>query len=117
MYDLFENCFDFLIICSTSLKKYSDLFDFFEKKTLFDIFLILYDLCFDILDCFDLHPNQYILIDSDQQLLTYYPLLPFSLAGLSVASHSEVKPHFISSPLPLTGEVLKCEYDYIARNE
>lgn len=77
----------------------------------------LHGLCIDILNQFDLDPNQYILIESDQQQATFYPLVPFSLAGLSFAANSDVKSCSMISPAPLTGEVLKYEYECITRND
>tara|TARA_B100000482_G_scaffold189914_1_gene172187 strand:- start:1558 stop:2541 length:984 start_codon:yes stop_codon:yes gene_type:complete len=77
----------------------------------------LHGLCIDILKNFDLNPNQYILIEPDRQEATYYPLVPFSLAGLPLAPNSDLKSCSMISPAPLTGEVLKCEYEFITRNE
>jgi len=77
----------------------------------------LHGLCIDILNQFDIDSGRYIVIDSDQQEITFYPLVPFSLAGLPLDPRIVTTSQPINSPASLTGEMLKYEYDYLTRHE
>lgn len=77
----------------------------------------LHELCIDILSQFNIDPSRYILIEPDQQKISYYPLVPFSLAGLPLCTCNDINSQPLICPVPLTGKVLKSEYTDLAKNE